>query len=195
MSENRVTKQTNDGKLVQSLGKYYKSGTSLSLMGVDYRIPALQKMFNEHIAVTSTAEQAHVDLNAAVAAQDESEVAIRPIRRALFNVVKAKFGETSSTLLEFGFKPKKVAEKTAAVKADAAEKATATKAAGGKKAKKKADAAALAATNAASTTVPQATTTAPVQVVTAAPVAQVAPAATTTPASVVAAVAKGGTGS
>ena len=114
-----VTKQTNDGKLVQSPEQILQVGDVHSLMGLDYRIPTLQKMFNDHIAVTSTAEQAHVDLNAAVAAQDESEAAIRPIRRALFNVVKAKLGETSSTLLEFGFKPKKVAEKTAAVKADA----------------------------------------------------------------------------
>ncbi len=110
MSENRVTKQTNDGKLVQALGKFYKSGTSLSLMGVDYRIPTLQKLFSEHIAVTNEAEQAHVDLNAAVAAQAESEAAIRPIRRALSNVVKAKFGESSATIVEFGFKPKKVTE-------------------------------------------------------------------------------------
>ena len=178
-------------------------------MGLDYRIPTLQKMFNDHIAVTSKAEQAHVDPNAAVAAQDESEAAIRPIRRALFNVVKAKFGESSATIVEFGFKPKKVADKTAAVKADAAEKATATKAAGGKKAKKKADAAAaaLAATNASTTAVPPVTTTAaPVPVVTgvpvvpvapvaSAPVAQVAPAATTAPVGVVAAVANGATGS
>ncbi len=34
MSENRVTKQTNDGKLVLALGKYYKSGSLLSLVGV-----------------------------------------------------------------------------------------------------------------------------------------------------------------
>ena len=68
----------------------------------------------------------------------------------------AKFGESSATIAEFGFKPKKVAEKSAATKADAAEKATATKAAGGKKAKK-------TATATPDTIVAPTATTAPVQ--------------------------------
>ena len=163
MGENRVIKQSNDKKIVVSLGKFYKSGTSLSLIGLDYRIPALQKLFSDHIAITDKAAQAHLDLNAAVAKQAESEAAIRPVRRALASAVKAKFGESSSAVAEFGFKPVKVPEKTAAVKAEAAEKANATKAAGGKKAKKKADAAASTAASASSTTtVAQGTTATPV---------------------------------
>jgi hypothetical protein len=141
MSENRVTKQSKDSKIVTALGNHYKSSVTMTLVGVDYRIPALQKVFTDHIAVTAKAEQAHLDLNAAVAAQAASEIGMRPIRRALSNTVAAKFGESSSTLAEFGFKPKKEPKVPVATKAEAVAKATATKAAGGKKAKKKAAAA------------------------------------------------------
>jgi hypothetical protein len=84
----------------------------------------------QDIEATDTATQAHTAWIEKVQVERNSHSALAPLLRALRSLVFGQFGEAkdaASILGDFGFTPRKVAQRPAAEKAKAADKSRATR--------------------------------------------------------------------
>jgi hypothetical protein len=118
--------------IISGVQKHYPSG-QMTLASQTFNLPSdLVKAIQADIDVTDAADKARADWLAAVEVQTDSHQKVGPVLRAFKRQVLAQFGDTqdaSSTLADFGYGPQKVAVKSSATKAAAAELGRATRAA------------------------------------------------------------------
>jgi hypothetical protein len=124
--------------LVTGLLTNYQPTDLFMIDGGQQVTSALVGTFQRRIAAAEATKAAKNAYHEAVQAERAADLVARPMRAGLETYFQAQLGKTSPKLKTYGFEPRKVTVRTPAQKAEAAAKATATKAAGGKKAKKKA---------------------------------------------------------
>ncbi len=124
--------------LVTGLLTYHQPTDLFTIDGEQEETSALVAIFQKRIAAAEATKAAKDAYHEAVAAERAADQEARPLRAGLETQFQAQLGKTSPKLKIYGFVPRKVTVLTPAEKAEAAAKATATKAAGGKTAKKKA---------------------------------------------------------
>jgi hypothetical protein len=124
--------------LCTGLENNYPPTYLFTIDGAQQPTSALVVVFQKRIAAAEATKAAKIAYHEAVAAERAADLVARPLRAGLETHFQAQLGKTSPKLRTYGFVPRTVTVRTPAAKAEAAAKATATKAAGGKKAKKKA---------------------------------------------------------
>ncbi len=130
LDRNKPTRKDQLRLIISGVQKHYPSG-QMALASQTFNLPSdLVKFIQADIDATDAADKVRADWLAAVQAQTDSHQKVGPVLRALKRQVLAQFGDTQdagSTLADFGYAPQKVAEKSAATKAAAAEKGRATR--------------------------------------------------------------------
>jgi hypothetical protein len=127
---------TANAKALAGIQQHLTGVTTLTLNNVDYTPAQLIALFQAAVLkekATTVADKAYHD---AVGAERESEQKIAPLRQALKGAVASRFGASSSTMSDFGFKPRKVRAPKAATVAKAVEQRNATREARGTKGKR-----------------------------------------------------------
>jgi hypothetical protein len=124
--------------LVTGLQTNYQPTDLFMIDGTERQTSELVGTFQKRIAAAEATKAAKETYHEAVAAEREADQESRPLRAGLETLFQSQLGKTNPKLKVYGFVPRKVTVRTPAEKAEAAAKASATKAAGGKKAKKKA---------------------------------------------------------
>ncbi len=130
LNRNKPTRKDLLRLIISGVQKHFPSG-QLVLAGQTFNMPTdLVKSIQTDIDATDATDKARAGWLAVVQAQTDSHQKVGPVLRALKRQVFAQFGDTqdaSSTLADFGYTPQKVAEKSSADKAAAAEKSRATR--------------------------------------------------------------------
>lgn len=156
------------GALVQGLTTELPAVDTIYVNGVAYKKGDLIAKFQKRLDAATATRNARNDLLACVAAEKAIEEEVSPLRNGTKGFLKNLLGKKSPALQKYGFAPDRTPKKTAATKAAAVVKATATRSAGGTKAKKK------AATVTAQPSSPEPTPAPVIPPVTAAPAAPIA---------------------
>ena len=130
IDRNKPTRKDLLRLVISGVQKHFPSGQMI-LAGQTFNLPSdLVKFIQTDIDVTDAADKARADWLAGVQVQTDSHQKVGPVLRALKRQVLATFGDTqdaSSTLADFGYAPPKIAAKSAATKATAAERGRATR--------------------------------------------------------------------
>jgi len=124
---NRSEQQAQDAKVILGIQKDLLSVPTLSLAGQAITPADLEKLVQSRIDSANAIAPAKVQWSAAVQAYRALDTQVTPILRALRAYLINAHGPTSPVLADFGFSPSKTAVKTPEVKAEAAEKALATR--------------------------------------------------------------------
>ncbi len=192
-NDNKSSRNQNLRLIIGGVEKHF-TNASLVLAGQTFTAAQLIQFFQQDIDASDAADKARATWLQLVQAQEDSREKTAPVLRALKGQVFAQFGESqgaSATLADFGYSPRKVAQKTTVTKAEAAGKSLATREARhtmGKNQKKS-----VKGTVATSTTAPSPTNPTPLPSVSPASLTSAPAPAPTTPApSVAAPVAKPG---
>jgi hypothetical protein len=132
IDRNKPTRKDQLRLIVSGVQKHYPSG-QMTLASQTFNLPSdLVKAIQADIDATDAADKARADWLAAVQVQTDSHQKVGPVLRAFKRAVLARFGDTQdagSTLADFGYAPQKVAVKSSATNAAAAEQGRATRAA------------------------------------------------------------------
>ena len=132
LDRNKPTRKDLLRLVISGVQRHFPSG-QMTLAGQTFNLPSdLVKFIQADIDATDAADKVRADWLAGVQVQTDSHQKVGPVLRAFKRQVLAKFGDTqdaSSTLADFGYAPQKVATKSVATKAAAAEKGRATRAA------------------------------------------------------------------
>jgi hypothetical protein len=121
---------------VNAIGKYLGAKDTLFVGGEQMKASDLVKVFQTALDTRATAVTAKGAYNTTLAARNTAEATRLAVDEALQPYVVQRFGATSTEAHDFGYTPKKVAEKTPATKAKAALLGQATREARGTKSKK-----------------------------------------------------------
>ncbi len=128
--KNKPTRNQGLRLIVAGVLKHFPSG-QIVLARRTFNMPDdLVNLIQADIDTTDKADKARADWLALVQAQNDSHDALAPTLRMLQAYVVSQFGDTQdagSTLAEFGYTPRKVAELPVATKAGAADKGRATR--------------------------------------------------------------------
>jgi len=124
---NRSEQQAQDAKVILGIQKDLLSVPTLSLAGQSITPADLEKLVQSRIDSANAIAPAKVQWSGAVQAYRALNKQVTPILRALRAYLINAHGPTSPLLADFGFSPTKTAVKTPEVKAEAAEKAIATR--------------------------------------------------------------------
>jgi hypothetical protein len=121
--QNRIT------KVITGLETYF-ANAQLTLGGVVYAIANLTKLLQGDIDASSATALSRAQLSAAVKAEHDSHQKVDPLLRFIKSFVIAQFGDSEDAapkLAAFGYTPRKARSKDVKVKAEAADKALATR--------------------------------------------------------------------
>jgi hypothetical protein len=146
---NRIAENTADQQLAAGLTQNASRLGTLTVIGKPMQAADIVQVLQARIAARAAATQAHVTLQAAVAALQDEVANTRALVRAVKQLLRAMFANDAATLGTFGIAVPVPKPRLASAKAASAAKAKATKAAGGKKAATKAAATTEAAPAAA----------------------------------------------
>jgi hypothetical protein len=135
---NRIAENTADQQLATGLTQNASRLGTLTVIGKPMQAADVVQVLQARIAARTTATQAHVALQAAVAALKVEVANTRALVRAVKQMLRAMFANDAATLGTFGIPVPVPKPKPATAKAASAAKAKATKAAGGKKSATKA---------------------------------------------------------
>jgi hypothetical protein len=129
--KNKPTRKSRLRTLISGVQKQL-SGSSLALSGQTLSADQLVLRIQQDIDLTDAATLARTAWIEKVQLERNSHQELAPLLRALRSLVFSKFGDTNnaaSVLGEFGFAPRKVAQRPSATKAGAAVKSRATRSA------------------------------------------------------------------
>ena len=127
--EPKVSRQNQLQQLLLGLGKHY-ANTTIVLAGVTYAPGALQTMIQADLAAMTATAQAKAAYSAQVQVERNSHAKVNPVLGLLEHFVISQVGDTqdtSGTLADFGFSPRKSTKKTLATKVEAVEQTKVTR--------------------------------------------------------------------
>jgi hypothetical protein len=127
--KNKPTRKDRLRTLIAGVQKHFSSG-SLVLAGQTIPTAQLVLRIEQDIDATDAAIQAHTAWIEKVQVERNSHRELAPLLRALHSTVLGQFGEAKDAAIilgDFGFTPRKVAQRPAAGKAQAAAKSRATR--------------------------------------------------------------------
>ncbi|HEY2370089.1 MAG TPA: hypothetical protein VGH87_27010 [Polyangiaceae bacterium] len=125
--KSKAERELENRKILAGSAKYITKNVVLNGESTSYKMIA--SLVQATIDAGDVCEGLRAKLAAAVKSAKVAQTNARTMRSALRNYVIGHFGESSPVLAEFGFKPRKVAQKTVAEKFETVEKALATRAA------------------------------------------------------------------
>jgi len=129
----KVDLQASYAALMAGLLQYYQPTDTFPLQGGSMTRDELVAQFKAFIDAAEQTKTANTQWRAAVQNERSVETQVAPLRAGVRRIVQARFGVDGVQLLDFGFKQKKVTQKSAATKAAAVVKLRATRAARGTK--------------------------------------------------------------
>jgi hypothetical protein len=127
---NKVTRQVRIGQVVTGIQKYFMTLPAIRLAGTDYTPAVLIETLQEVLAVIKQTSNSKAAWLADVQTERNALGKIGPVLRYVKSFVIAQFGDTqdsSKTLEDFGYKPRKVRAKKVDTKAQAVEQGRATR--------------------------------------------------------------------
>jgi hypothetical protein len=127
--KNKPTRKDRLRTIIAGLQKHYPN-VSLVLVGQTIPTAQLVLRIQQDIDAADVATQAHTTWIEKVQIERNLHLALAPLLRALRSTVLGQFGDTkdaASTLGDFGYTPRKVAQRPSATKAEAAVKSRATR--------------------------------------------------------------------
>ena len=120
--------QSNHDQLMSAGTKQHLANViSLSVAGESMTPAQIAQLFDDRVASTQTVQTAAAAHTAAVKANRDKRAQTASKVKAYTSIVRGMFGESPDTLAAFGLTPRKVAQKSAATKTIAAQKAKATR--------------------------------------------------------------------
>ncbi len=125
----RNTKQstvTADASLKQGIDQKYP-GTTWIVQGQPYTTAQLDALLDKRVAANKESDQKHADWLGSCAAAKLVMQQTSPVIRSVEQRIRAEVGSDPAALAVFGLKPLKKGKRTAQSKAQAAEKAVATR--------------------------------------------------------------------
>ena len=128
--KDRVSRQAQLQKIIDGLGKRFPPGSSITLGNVTYTVGDLQKLVQIDLDAVTASVNARAAYATQVALERLANKKANPTLRLLKNYVLALIGDTqdaTAALSEFGYEPRKARQPSAKTKAQAAEKAQATR--------------------------------------------------------------------
>ena len=127
-SNNSHLVQSNNDQLMSAATKQYLANVpSLSVAGESMTPAQIAQLFDDRVASTQTVQTATAGRTAAVKANRDKRAQTASKVKAYTTIIQGMFAESPDTLAAFGLKPRKVAQKSAATKTIAAQKAKATR--------------------------------------------------------------------
>ena len=126
-TQSRVERLDQNRKVEAGTQKYLKK--DLVLNGEKLSPKDISAAFQSEIDASDTVDQLTLKLQAARKTQKAASVRSRSITTAIKALVVSQYGDASPVLAEFGFAPRKLANKTVAEKMVAVERSLATRAA------------------------------------------------------------------
>jgi len=134
IDKNKGARQNRLRKVLSGMGKHFQNVPSMTIAQVVYKVADLEALFQKDIAASDSADQARAAWVASVQTEHASHQEVDPLLRAVKNYVLLTWGDSkdsSGTLEDFGYAPRKVPTVTPEAKAAATAKAKATRAARG----------------------------------------------------------------
>jgi hypothetical protein len=127
IKQNNANVVTTCEQRLAALGKYVRTKTTMTVSGEQMKLSDLTAIYQTALDTRAALIPQRAAFKKALSAKNGAEVARRSTDRKLKAWVVNTFGAGSQEAEEFGFLPPKVPEKSAAVKAAAAEKSKATR--------------------------------------------------------------------
>jgi hypothetical protein len=124
---NQTTVQTRDTQIIAGIGKHLQNVPSISLLGTAYAPGDLTKAFQAQISALATLAALKAQVKAAVAAARTQDVDLTALSTALKTYLVNEYGKASPVLSDFGFAPRKAAQKDPVTKVIAAARNLATR--------------------------------------------------------------------
>jgi hypothetical protein len=127
---NKAARQNRLRLILSGIQKHFPGVTTITLGGAQVALADLTKRIQSDIDLSDASVQAKAKLTEDVQLERASHQDLDPDLRLLKHFVLAQFGDSkdaSTTLADFGFQPRKTVKTTVAVKAEAAQKADATR--------------------------------------------------------------------
>ena len=125
-----------DQTLIKGLTANFPAKATFQVANTTLTVPNLVKLLTARIAARTKTSAAKTAYAAAVAAEEEMEAELAPIRRGVQRTLQGRYGDNNTKLAEFGFTPSKRAKPTAEVTAAAVKQSKATRVARGTLSKK-----------------------------------------------------------
>jgi hypothetical protein len=113
--------------LVAGLLANYAPTDTFDIAGKSYTRDDLVTLFNSFIQALQTSKSNRQTWLSSVAAADQLEAEVTPLRTGVLAIVGASVGKTSTTMEQFGVRARKVGKPSAATQAAAVAKRTATR--------------------------------------------------------------------
>jgi hypothetical protein len=132
----KTDQQASYQALIVGLQTLYQPDAVFLMRSGSYGRDELVGQFQKFLGLSEATKQAHLSWRAAVQAEHDFEVQVRPLRQGMRGIVTVRFGKDGTQLMQFGFTQGKQSKKTAATKAEAVTKTKATRVARGIKGKK-----------------------------------------------------------
>jgi hypothetical protein len=128
--KNKVTRQNRLRKVLSGMGKHFQNVTALTIAQVVHTVPELEARIQKDIVASDTTDQSKAVWQADVQAERQSHKDVDPLLRGIKQYVLLTWGDSkdsSSTLEDFGYAPRKPRTVKPTTKVAAAAKAKATR--------------------------------------------------------------------
>jgi hypothetical protein len=126
-SKTKVSVETRFQTLVEGLLANFGHVSSFELSAGTYTLDGLVGSLRRRIAAAEATKSAKTDWHTTVQTERQVDAELRPLRKQLQQYVGARFGAGSPKMAEFGFVPAKPRKPKAQTKANAVDKAKATR--------------------------------------------------------------------
>jgi hypothetical protein len=131
LDRNKPTRNDRLRLIASGVQKHFPNAT-LTLAGQTLTTSQLADRIQQDIAASDATDKARAAWLTQVQAERSTHASLAPVLRSLRSLVIAQFGDSpdaGDVLADFGYSPRKVPERTAAAKAQSADKGRATRAA------------------------------------------------------------------
>ena len=126
MAQNKVGLGSLEESVVTALSKLVPDA-SLPFAGKPVASKDLQTQLQAHVAAMKSVDDARARFSQLVAIEESQRAVIGPVLSGIRTYAAAQYGEKSPEFASFGFKPRRIPERTVASKAAAVEKRLATR--------------------------------------------------------------------
>jgi hypothetical protein len=130
LNRNKPTRKDRLRLIISGVQKHFPKAQVVLARQTFNTVDDLVRFIQADIDITDATDKARADWRAGVQKERDSHQKLAPLLRSLKAYVTAQFGDTqdaSSTLADFGYAPRKVAERPVAAKSEAAAKVRATR--------------------------------------------------------------------
>jgi hypothetical protein len=125
---NKNTALVIDTKVIEAVDKYLAKVTSLTVAGTSYTPTSLKAVLQTEIDAIKALDSMRAQVKQQVAATGEARVSARVLRKGLRQYILGNYGEKALSMLDdFGMAPKAKSTPTVHAKAEAVDKALATR--------------------------------------------------------------------